>query len=74
MILGIRDNCEHPYVLTRSSFLIHKELLVSLLKNKFRVDESVLEVCKQEFILRQKIYMKNVKYVPLLSLCYRKID
>ena len=56
MILGIRDNCEHPYVLILVSFLIYKEWLVLSLENKFRGDEIVLEVFKQELILRQKIY------------------
>ena len=56
MILGIRDNCEHPYVLTLVSFLIYKEWLVVSLENKFRGDEIVLEVFKQELILHQKIY------------------
>ena len=60
MILGIRDNCEHPYVLTLVSFLIYKEWLVLSLENKFRGDEIVLEVFKQELMLRQR-YMKNVK-------------
>ena len=54
IILGIRDNCEHPYVLTLVSFLIYKEWLVLSLENKFRGDEIVLEVFKQELILRQK--------------------
>ena len=58
IILGIRDNCEHPYVLTLVSFLIYKEWLVLSLENKFRVNEIVLEVFKQELILRQKIYEK----------------
>ena len=58
MILGIRDNCEHPYVLTLVSFLIYKEWLVLSLENKFRSDEIVLEVFKHELMLRQKIYEK----------------
>ena len=58
MILGIRDNCEHTYVLTLISFLIYNEWLVLLLENKFRGDEIVLKIFKQELILRQKIYEK----------------
>ena len=36
------------------------------LENKFRGDEIVLEVFKQELILRQKIY-EDVKFVHILS-------
>ena len=57
MILEIRDNCEHPYMLTFISFLNYKEWLMLSLKTYLGVMKLI-----QNFLNKNWYYVKARLY------------